>query len=243
MKISDKLSTVYGDYYRDQQVLRKREISGRQAMMHLLSILPQKKYESILDVGAGDGSVLSQIEKNRFSENLHAVEISKSGCEAIISRELPSLRSVKQFDGYSIQSEDKAYELGLAIHVLEHVEHERVFLAEILRVSKFVYLEVPLELTLSVDRAIKYGGLYGHINFYTPSTFINLLESANLTVIDFKIFSNTLEYECFVGGKIKGHLKWALRRLLLLISPQKAPFFLTYMGGALCTQKMDEVVE
>ena len=242
MKISDKFSTVYGDYYRDQQVLRKREISGRQTISHLLSILPKKIFDSLLDVGAGDGSVLSEIEKTGLAKNLYAVEISQSGCETIASRELKSLRSVKQFDGYRIQDENNVYELGLAIHVLEHVEHERAFLSEISRVAQFLYIEVPLELTLSVNKAIKTGGIYGHINFYTPETFVNLLETANLKVINFKVFSNTLEYECFIGGKIKGSIKWFIRKLFLYIAPHKAPFFITYMGGAFCTKKESDTV-
>lgn len=234
MKISDKLSEVYGDYYRDQSVLKKRAISGRQTLSHLQAMLPMPHYHSILDIGAGDGSVLAEMDRIGISDELHAVEISVSGCESIRQKSLPSLCSVKQFDGYTIPATDKCYQLGLAIHVLEHVEHERLFLQEIARVCEAVYIEVPLELTLTVNRSIKSASPYGHINFYSPATFRNLLVTTGLDVLDFRIFPNSLEYELLMGGRFKGRIKSALRNALLSVAPEKAPLAMTYMAGAIC---------
>jgi hypothetical protein len=144
------------------------------------------------------------------------------------------LCSVKQFDGYTIPATDKCYQLGLAIHVLEHVEHERLFLQEIARVCEAVYIEVPLELTLTVNRSIKSASPYGHINFYSPATFRNLLVTTGLDVLDFRIFPNSLEYELLMGGRFKGRIKSALRNALLSVAPEKAPLAMTYMAGAIC---------
>jgi len=234
VKISDKLSETYSDYYLNQSVLRKRVISGRQSLSHLQQMLPLPHYRSILDIGAGDGSVLAELDRIGISDDLHAVEISVSGCESIRAKSLPRLRSIEQFDGYTISASDNCYQLGMAIHVLEHVEHERSFLREIARVCETVYVEVPLELTLTVERSIRLGNQFGHINFYSPSTFRNLLMTAGLEVLDLKIFSNSLEYEILVGGRIKGCLKSALRNAALMLAPEKAPLVMTYMAGAIC---------
>lgn len=234
MKISDKLSEAYGDYYLNQAVLRKREISGRQTRSHLQSILPKKHYRSILDIGAGDGSVLAEIDKMELANDLHAVEISESGCQSIRKKEIARVRSVTQFDGYSIDAKDRAFELGLAVHVLEHVEHERVFLQEIARACETVYVEVPLELTLNIERSIQMAGPYGHINFYTPATFQNLLKTTGLEILEFQVFSNSIEYEIFVSGGLKGRVNNFLRNAALRLAPKRAGFFMTYMAGALC---------
>lgn len=234
LKISDKLSVVYDDYYLNQQVLKKRKISGRQTIAHLSNILPRNKYTSCLDVGAGDGAVLQELESLCLAESLYAVEISKSGCEAIRQRNLKTLKSVEQFDGYVIDAAHDSYEIGLAIHVLEHVEYERVFLQEIARVCSCVYVEVPIELTFNVERSIKMASPYGHINYYTPATFRNMLNTSDLEVIEMKVYSNSLEYEVFMSGSIGGHFKYWMRVLLLKLAPKTAPFLMTYMAGALC---------
>lgn len=234
MKISDKLSEAYSDYYLNQAVLRKREISGRQTRSHLQSVLGQKHYRSILDIGAGDGAVLAEVDRMALADDLHAVEISESGCASIRQKNIARVRSVAQFDGYTIDAKDHAYELGLAVHVLEHVEHERVFLQEIARVCEAVYVEVPLELTLNVERSIHMASPYGHINFYTPVTFQNMLKTAGLEILAFEVFSNSLEYEVFVSGQLKGRINNFLRNAALRVAPKRAGFFMTYMAGALC---------
>jgi ubiquinone/menaquinone biosynthesis C-methylase UbiE len=234
MKISDKLSETYSDYYRNQAVLLKRAISGRQTLSHLQLLLEHTSYPSILDVGAGDGSVLRELDRMGMAADLHAVEISSSGCDSIRQKQIASLRSVSQFDGYTIDAPDQAYTLGLAIHVLEHVEHERVFLAEVSRVCEQVYVEVPLELTFNTERSIQMASPYGHINFYTAVTFQNLLRTAGLEVLKFQVFANSLEYEVAVNGAFKGRIQNLLRTTALRMLPHKAGFFMTYMAGAVC---------
>ena len=58
---------------------------------------------------------------------------------------------------------------------MEHVEHERVLLREIKRVSKYQVFEVPIDFSFYVDRKIKHFLSYGHINIYTPALFRFLL--------------------------------------------------------------------
>ena len=237
MEISDALKELYGDYYLDERVLIKRRIAARQTLDHLNSILPCKNYRSIIDIGAGDGSLLEELNKINVSGELHAVEISESGWASIQEKKLDKVRSVIQFDGYNISSKDNAYGLGLAIHVLEHVEHERVFIREMARTCEYIYIEVPLELTLSIKKNIVAGSKFGHVNFYNASTFQNLLESSGLEVLVFKQFSPSLEYETFLDGVIKGTVKYIIRKWALKIYPKAASLFITYMGGAYCRRR------
>ena len=234
MEVSDDLKEMYGNYYLDEKVLMKRKIAARQTLDHINSILPRKTYRSVIDIGAGDGSVLEEIDKANVSDELHAVEISESGCASMQGKNIGKLRSISQFDGYKIPADDHCFELGLAIHVLEHVEHERAFIREIARVCDFLYIEVPLELTLKVARNIRIGAKYGHINYYNVATFQNLLMSCDLEILAFEKFSASLEYEKFLSGTVKGAVKHYLRSFALKLLPNIAPTFITYMGGAYC---------
>jgi hypothetical protein len=234
MKVSDKLSDLYAGYYGDANLGRKREITARQTLDHVTAMLPSGRYRTALEVGAGEGSVLAEMDRRGIADNLHAVEISESGCEAIRSRGISRLRSVRRFDGYRIDAETASFDFGLAVHVLEHVEHEREFLLEVARACSIVYVEVPLELTLRVERAIKLSGAFGHINFYTPATFRNLLVTAGLDVLGFRVFSHSLAYETYVGGQMAGRIKYWIRSGALSAAPRLAPMVSTYLAGAVC---------
>jgi hypothetical protein len=233
MQISDKLSGIYADYYAGNLTFDKRRIAAAQTFEHIKELLPHSPYKNILDIGAGEGSLLAELDNASFAKELHAVEISDSGINTICRRNLNSLKSVSKFDGYKING---TYELGTAIHVLEHVEHERAFIEEITRACDLVYVEVPLELTLRVNRSIKLSGVYGHINFYNSTTFRNLLETSNVEIVAFKVFSNSLAYETFVSPST-GKFKYYLRSFLLWLSPTLAGFAMTYLAGAVIKRK------
>lgn len=234
MQFNDALISIYRDYYLDEIVLAKRKISAHQSVDHLRSLLPPRNYQSIIDIGAGDGSVLVELDKLKISNQLHAVEISESGCFSIRQKSIQSLQSVNQFNGYNIPFEDTSFELGLAIHVLEHVEHERAFLHEISRVCDFLYIEVPLELSLRIKNNINAGRKFGHINFYNQATFVNLLNSCDLEILNYKTFSASIEYEKHIASWPKGHLKYLIKSSSLKYLPAFSQLFFTYMAGAFC---------
>lgn len=239
MKVSDKLGDLYGNYYDAAgQVAQKRAIAARQTVEHIAALLPHRPYKSLLDIGAGEGAVLAELDRMDFAHELHAVEISESGIDAIRRRQIPALKSVTQFNGYKIPLPDKAYEIGVAIHVLEHVEHERAFIEEITRACDLVYIEVPLEMTARVERAIHLSGPYGHINFYNPASFRNLLNTCNVDVLAFRVFANSREYETHVSGKVAGSIKYELRSRLLRIAPSVATFAMAYLAGAVCRRRI-----
>lgn len=235
MKVSDKLGDLYGDYYDlGGSLAQKRKVTARQTIGHIKTLLPDPPYGRLLDIGAGEGSVLEELDIAAFAEELHAVEISLSGIETIKRRNIPRVKSVSQFDGYKIDVPDKTYDLGTAIHVLEHVEHERAFIEEITRACEIVYIEVPLELTARVDRSIELSGPFGHINFYNPSTLRNLLKTCNVEILAFQVFPHSRAYETHVAGNFVGNIKYGLRSSLLAFIPGAATFAMSYLAGAVC---------
>lgn len=228
-----RYEALYAAYYSEQS-LRKREISASQTVAQLRRVIAGSHFSRLLDVGAGEGSVLFELDRAGIGEELYAVEISRSGVERLRAKGIPHLKGADLFDGYRIPYPDKHFDLAIAIHVLEHIEHERLFLRELGRVARRVYVEVPLELRLKVDRAISFGRQFGHINFYTPATLGALLQSTGLDVERRGVFAASMEYEALVGGQLSGRLKHLVRSLCLKVAPGIAPWLFTYIGYALC---------
>ena len=77
MDQSAGLQAFYEDYY-DDAVARKREITAWQTVDHIASLCKSIPLGSVLDIGAGDGAVLSELERRELGTELHAVEISGS---------------------------------------------------------------------------------------------------------------------------------------------------------------------
>lgn len=232
MSQSAKLRDFYDGYYNDS-VATKRTVAARQSVDHL-ERLGGRNLGRLLDMGAGDGAVLQEIERRNIATEMDAVEISASGIERIAFRHLSTLNAIQSFDGETLPFEDKSFDTGIAIHVLEHVEHERQFLNELRRVSKRVFVEVPLEHTFRLQRSIALGKPFGHINHYTFERFLNLLETCGLKPVTAKIFPNSLAYETFVGGPRVGTIKHAIRSTALTVAPMIAPKLFVYLGAALC---------
>lgn len=234
--VNEEYRDLYADYYagRRGDLSAKRALSAADSLRHIRRMLAGHNPDAIIDVGAGNGSVLAAIQADGLGRRLAAVEISASGVAEIQARRLPNLMDVRVFDGYRIPFGDGEFDLALSIHVLEHVEHERVFLRELQRVARRIIIEVPLENGLRVSRAIQQGRPHGHINFYTPGTAINLLETSGLRVLDHAVHTSSLAYEQFVSGRFKGWSKHAIRRALLGVAPAVAPWLATYLFTAYC---------
>jgi ubiquinone/menaquinone biosynthesis C-methylase UbiE len=236
MSQSPELHTFYENYY-DDAVSRKREISAQQTVDQIVSLNKDFPLGSVLDIGAGDGAVLSELERRDLGADLHAVEISGSGIERIKQRGLKRLKTVQSFDGYTLPFPDNSFDTALLIHVLEHVEHERLLLKEIRRVSRRCYIEVPLEHTMRLRKSISIGKTFGHINYYTTETFENVLDTAGLRPVASATFAHSRKYEQLISGQIVGLLKRAIRSTTLEIAPAVATQMFVYIGAAICERK------
>ncbi len=195
----------YDDFY-DDSIVAWRDLGARYKAKNIIRVSGGKKYTNVLDCGAGDGSVLKYLDAGDFCQNLYAIEISSSGIEKINSLGLTKLKEVKKFDGYSIPYPDNHFDLVYCTHVIEHVEHPRILLREIKRVSKSQIFEVPLDHVINVDKYYKQLHSFGHINVFSPSTFRYLLKSEGFLIKhDFKTKVNKeiLSFDMYRNKKIK----------------------------------------
>jgi len=106
-----------------------------------------------LEVGCGDGALLCELHSRGFGGRLFGVEISRAAVD--IARRRAAIESVQLYDGVRVPAADRAYDLGVLSHVLEHVPDPPALLRELARACRAVLVEVPLEDNISARRASK----------------------------------------------------------------------------------------
>src|SRR6266850_4496251 len=142
--VDPQLQRNYDQYYRDD-LSEWRGMGAIDKAFNIRSLCTSPVPSSVLDIGAGEGSVLQRLADSGFGQRHFALDISASGVERIRNRKIPTLVECREFDGYTVPYPDATFDLAILSHVLEHVEHPRLLLNEAARVADFVFVEVPLE--------------------------------------------------------------------------------------------------
>ncbi len=179
--VSGNVKTAYDEFY-EKHDEAWRMLGAKFKAQHIIDVCKGHSFKKVLEVGAGDGSILKLLADKNFAPEYHAVEISASGVEHILARGINDLLSVQLFDGYHLPFEDDSFDLIILSHVLEHVEHERLLLRELKRVARHCVIEVPRDYKTGVDNRIKHFLAYGHINVYTPTSLRYLLRTEGFEV-------------------------------------------------------------
>jgi ubiquinone/menaquinone biosynthesis C-methylase UbiE len=179
--ISDSVKTAYDEFYQKHDETW-RMLGAKYKAQHIIEVCKGHSFKKVLEVGAGDGSILKLLADQNFAPEYHAVEISESGVEHIKARNIANLKSVQVFDGYHLPFDDNSFDLIILSHVLEHVEHERLLLRELKRVAGYSVIEVPRDYKDGVDARIKHFLAYGHINVYTPTLLRYLLATEGFEI-------------------------------------------------------------
>ncbi len=184
--VGKTLQSAYDEQYTDSMT-EWRDLCAKYKAINIDDVCKGKTFASILDCGAGEGSVLKFMNDSSLTDSLYAIEISDSGLSQINKRNLKKLKEAKKFNGYEIPYADKFFELSYCSHVLEHVEHVRLLLRELKRVSEYQCFEIPLDYSVNVDQQVEYFLKWGHINMFTPALFKFLLKSEGFEIISEKL--------------------------------------------------------
>lgn len=201
--LSDDVKSAYNNFY-TQNDTAWRMLGAAAKAANIVAVCKNIKPEKVLEVGAGDGSILHFLNEWNFGKELYALEIADTGVALIQERGLGNLKEVKSFDGYTIPYEDDTFDLVILAHVLEHVEHERILIRELKRIAKHIVVEVPLDYRFGVDKRMKHFLDYGHINMYTPTSLRFLLQSEGLEVMSDQVSMTptaTTKFNEFVNKK------------------------------------------
>jgi len=234
----EALGDFYDEFYTTRDVSRWRWLGAKDKADNIVRMLGARadQLESILEVGAGDGAVLLRLQERYPAKSLTGFEIVKSEVEEFASKHAESGIKILHYDGSRIPLPDACVDLVFASHVLEHVPDERGFLRELKRVARrFVYVEVPCELHLRTNIATLSKTLQiGHINAYTPESFMLTLVTSGLRVLDLDLFEHSVEVHAFSTTRARALLKHRLRSTLLSLNKRLASRLFSYHCGALC---------
>ncbi len=193
---------------------------------------------STLDVGCGDGSLLSELNGRGFGGRLSGVEISERA--AAIARSRPAIASVAQFDGYRLPAADAAHELGVLSHVLEHVTDPAALLRETGRACSAVVVEVPLEANLSARRRSKrvHAAEIGHLQRLDRDALRLIVAAAGLSIAgEIEDPLPLRAHTFFAHGtreRVLATARWAVRASLHRCAPALARRLFTVHYACLC---------
>jgi ubiquinone/menaquinone biosynthesis C-methylase UbiE len=232
---SSELKEKYDEYYNEDES-EWRDLSGKPKAKNIVRLCSDVPHDLILDMGAGDGAIAQHLSDYGFGESIYCTEISSSGVKSIKQREIDVVKEVLHFDGYNLTYDDDMFDLGIATHVLEHVEHERAFLKELARVSRYVYIEVPLEDTARLSDDYTRNEL-GHINFYNYKTIRRKLQTTDYDVLEQELFTLSRRSLTYNFGQAKGLFYYTGLKMGELIHQRTFSKLLPYHCGLVCETK------
>lgn len=231
-RINNALKEIYEGYHR-KGVSDWRTRTAVDKAKHIVDMCGHMELRKIIEIGAGDGAVLHELSRRGFSSSMYALEIAESAVETINNRSLEHLKECRLFDGYTMPYPDKAFDLAIASHVLEHVEHPRLFLREMQRISKKQFIEVPLEYCWQGIMDAGNSCRYGHINYFNPLLLDRLIESCGLSIATKRIVDFSMEFYRGQEGW-RGMAKYGIRKILRSCVPRLATSLLIYCYCILC---------
>ncbi len=193
---------------------------------------------STLEVGCGDGALLCELHRRGFGGALSGVEITEAA--VAIAREREQIDTVELYDGLHLPAADRAFELGILSHVLEHVPDPAELLREVARACRAVVVEVPLEANWSARRAVKreHAAQVGHLQRLDRRAARAIVARAGLTIAAELEDPLPLEVHRFFAtsarARASGTAKWALRSAVHRLAPALARRAFTVHYACLC---------
>ncbi len=239
------LVAFYDDSYahegeQAQLYARWRALGARGKADHVSTLCARAgiRPASTLEVGCGDGALLSELNARGLGGELYGVEITEAAVR--IASERAEIASVELYDGAHLPVPADRYELGIISHVLEHVPDPAALLAETGRACRAVVVEVPLEDNLSARRAGKRGHAdeVGHLQRLSRASMRAIVARAGLSVAGeledplplavHRFFADTPAANVAATGR------WGVRRGLHALSPGLAKRLYTVHYACLC---------
>ncbi len=227
--VTKTLQSAYNEQY-SNSMTEWRELGGKYKAENILSVCSGKSFSKVLECGAGEGSILKFLDASDIASELYALEIADSGICQIQKRKIQKLKEVRKFDGYKIPYSDKMFDMAYCSHVIEHVEHPRLLLRELRRISEFQVFEIPLDYSVGADRKIEHFLSYGHISVYTPTVFRFLLKSEGYEIIAERLTNTEEEVIRFNWYRNMGRNESWVNELKLKLRPLRNTIKRTLYG-------------
>jgi SAM-dependent methyltransferase len=207
---------------------------------HVLALCARAGIEPkrTLEVGCGDGALLCELHGRGFGGRLCGLEISDAA--VAIAREREQIASVERYDGEHLPQADRAEDLGVLSHVLEHVPDPAALLREVARVCGAVLVEVPLDANVSARRGAKreHAVEVGHLQRLDRAAMRSIVARAGLSIAceleDALPLSVHRFFATSASASALGTAKWAIRSALHHAAPSLARQLFTVHYACLC---------
>jgi ubiquinone/menaquinone biosynthesis C-methylase UbiE len=232
--INEKLKRNYDDYYLTESISEWRQIGADRKAENIIALCQPYPHSTIVEIGAGDGSILKRLSESSFGVSYWALDISSSAIPAISKKGIQGLREALRFDGYDVPYQNNQFDLVVLSHVIEHVEYPRKLLYEAARIARYVFVEVPLEDNFRLKQDFVWDEV-GHINSYNVKTIRRLIQSCSMKVLKQTVTNRSkASYEYI--ARSNGYIKFIVKESLLRVFPSIAPKLLTYHSSLICAK-------
>lgn len=215
---------------------RWRALGARAKAEHVLTLCRRAGLAqpgSVLEVGCGDGALLSELRARGLRGRLEGLEISPAAVQ--IARARAGIDRVRVFDGATLPGGER-YELGVLSHVLEHVADPAALLRSVAAVCDAVVVEVPLEDNLSARRPsrVARSDAVGHVQRLSLASLRGIVRAAGLDVTASLDDALGLAVHLFDGSSLAARARWLTRASLLRVAPPLARRAFTVHHACLC---------
>ena len=201
--------SFYDKYYfsLEHDSILWRDFGAIEKCKSIRALCKNLKIDSVVEFGCGTCSNLKLLSKQKFSKIFYGIEVSPSAVQFIKDHvKIPELKAIYLMNTEHTGFPDQSFDLGILSHVIEHVNDPAMLIKEALRTCKYVVVEVPLDVNLSntiynkVTKADQLNNSSGHIQFFTKSSFRQLVkDSGGLIIKDRAYRSPSVFYTTFSG--------------------------------------------
>jgi SAM-dependent methyltransferase len=206
-----------------------RTLGARTKAEHVVALCERAALRPahVVEIGCGAGSLLAELAAREVAPRLDGFDVSAPAIDITRSHDIPGVRA-EVFDGARVPVDDRAYDLAVLSHVLEHVPDPAALLAEAARVARWVLVEVPLEDNRSAARPAKRAeaARIGHIQFFDRAAVRALCRDACLEIrVE---LADPLAHEHLAFGitgtkaRLRAGAKAAVRQAAWRIAPRAA---------------------
>jgi ubiquinone/menaquinone biosynthesis C-methylase UbiE len=178
----------------------------------LLEVIPNDKFNSVLEVGSGSALVLKGITDAVWADKQISCDLSISMlCAAKI--EMPEAILVRASADH-LPFKDSSIDLVILCDILEHVEDVPLLLRETKRIAKHIAFKIPLEKCLMIKlqeivRRKKFHGFgchqSGHLYAWNKRDILSILERAGLApLLSYKLVDGPEEIRYYGRSETSG---------------------------------------
>ncbi len=153
-----------------------------------IKILAKNKYNTVLDVGCGEGFGMNLLRQNAIGKNWLGVDVVDEALK-LGKKQFPDLKMQKA-SAYKLPFKDGLFDLVMSTEMLEHLEDPKKALSEMKRVTKkYLFLSVPHEpwfqlTNLARGKYLKALGNHPeHVNHWSVKNFKKLIVRAGLKIV------------------------------------------------------------